>query len=237
MLPGDPIIINVRRRTAAGLPATGMLIADFSLKATLNGVVVALTPTLTELDTVGTWRIYTMGFNIPATPGNFTFYVEPATGTDQVAEGVFGGVTESIDLRSIYSVIAVPIISVVNAGGPQGDIALRLVKFDYTPLSFSVHDTAGNPIDLSAWSGWQFGVRDQLQDEGTPFLQTTGITATTAGLVTILIAKTSAFYNFLTTGKDQVQLYWSLNGNEAADATKRRTVGRGTLAVVRQETL
>jgi hypothetical protein len=236
MIAGSSVHWTTHRQTIAGRPATGRTAADhWSIQATLNGAVTALAVTITELASVGDWATYDLAFTAPAV-GDFALSVQ-AVGTDIVDPGRFAETVDTYDIDSLAAIVATPIVSVVNAGAPSSDIGLRLVKDDYAPLSFTVRDQAGNAVDLSGYDTPTFAVLDRVQTPANRYVQTTAITMSAGGVVSIAVPETAAFYALLTpAGTDSVQLYWTFKANEAATASKTRTLARGTLTVLRTET-
>ena len=222
-------------QTLNGKPATGVVIGQLSYEIRLDGALQAITPTLTERVTVGDFRTYTLAFTAPATAGLLSVFVRPSRNffTDWTTWEDWN-TTYTID--SLASLVATPVVSVVYAGAPTSDIALRLVKDDYAPLTFTVRDQSGNAIDLSGYDTPTFAVLDRAQ-AAARYTQTASISMSAAGLVTIEIPETAAFYALLTpAGTDSITLYFTFKANQAATAAKTRTLARGTLTVLRTET-
>jgi hypothetical protein len=111
---------------------------------------------------------------------------------------------------------------------------LRLVKSTYVPISFTVRNATGAVVDLSGYNAGDFSVRSQNQTT-TTYSQTTGITMTSGGLVTIAVPENAGFYAALTTGADAVELYWDFVADESSDAAKTRCLARGRLQLLRTE--
>lgn len=234
MVPGQTITATIFRRTAAGAPSAGFGTSDFSVQAFLNGAPVSVTPTITDQGAAGPdAEAYSLQVTLPGTKGIFALRAPAAVGTDLVWPEFEWEITNN-DEDSIYAILAVPIVSVASQGGPLGDLSLRVVKDDYAVITFSVTDQSGNPINLSGWSGGQFGVCSQDQTT-TTYLQTTGITMTSGGLVTIAIPKTATFYAALARGVSTLPLFWQFVANNGGDSSKPQTLGRGTLTLVREE--
>lgn len=240
MLPADTWKMTIGIQTPAGVAAgAGVLVGDLSVRGYVNGVVSALAPALTFIETVGVWSQYRLDIVLPALSVDavtwFKAVMQPVAPLVYALDRLAAEVElEPADLGLLYAIAAVPVISVISAGGPVGDLSIRVVKSDYAVVSFTVKDQAGAAIDLSGYSTPQFGVKDQAQ--ATTYLQTAGITMTSGGLVTIAIPEGASFYALLTTGVDQIGLFFSFNADQAADATKTRTLARGPLTVVRKET-
>lgn len=158
------------------------------------------------------------------------------SGTSEAWPATLRGLFETYDLDSVAAVISAPIVSVVSAGGPQGDITLRGCKGDYVPVSFTVTDQSGAAINLSAYTLPTFGVKSKDQTTTTYSLAGAAITMSSAGLVTIAIPESAGFWAALTTGVDEISLRFSFEANEGGDATKTRTLARGPFIVMRKET-
>ena len=237
VIPGDTIKALILAQTYAGVAKTGLTLSDLTVSGTLNGAAASISAALTEVDTIGAWRRYKLEFVVPALSGVsiFTVTAQPVSTSYYLDTlRVVDGEIEAIDLTSIYGIISAPVVSVVNAGGPAGDIPLRLVKSTYVPISFSVTDQTGAVIDLSGYDTPVFGIKSKNQTT-TTYSQSSGITMTAGGLVTIAVPESASFYTALATGEDEASLYWSFVANEAATATMTRCLARGTLSVIRSE--
>lgn len=240
MLPGDTWKMTIGIQTPSGVAAgAGVVVGDLSVRGYVNGAVAALAPALTFIETIGAWSQYRLDIVLPALSVDavtwFKAVLLPVVPTAYALDRLAAEVEiETADLGLLYSIAAVPVISVISAGGPVGDISVRVVKADYAVVSFTVRDQSGAAIDLSGYTTPQFGVKDQLQ--ATTYLQTAGITMTAGGLVTIAIPEGASFYALLLTGVDQIGLFFSFNADQGGDATKTRTLARGPLTVVRKET-
>ncbi len=233
MIPGDSYPFTVRRQTIGAAVSPGKVLADFTIGAYQNGVVASVSPTVTEIGTSGNWTAYKISVTIPAGEGILDLTIEAAAGTDVVTPATKSVEIESYDLKSAVAIFAVPIVSVVTQGGPTGDLALRIVKNTYAVISFTARDTAGAAFDLSTWNNGKFNVMSQNQTT-TIYTQATA-SMTAGGVVTVNVPETATFYAALTTGNDEVSLYWNVLADDASDATKTRCLARGRLTVVRTE--
>jgi hypothetical protein len=238
VIPGYTVSFMLLAQTTAGIPAAGLTLSGITVTGTLNGAGATVAPALTEVDTVGAWRRYKLDITIPALSGAVSWFTVTA---QPVAQNIvfdtlrcLEGEIEAVDLASLYSVVASPVVSVVADGGPSGDISWRFVKNTYSVLSFTVKDQSGNVIDLSGYTVPTLGIKSQDQ-VATTYTQTTGITRSAAGLVTITVPESASFYSALTTGQDSATLYWTFVANEAGDATKTRCLSRGQLTILRNE--
>jgi len=224
--------IPIYWQTAAGAAATGKVIGNLTHKITINGTDAGLTATLTEGVTVGAWRLYTLGFTAPATAGVIVVHLEPNDGVLS-----YDTITDDVTLYSSDSVLATvtsPVIATLTSGGPSGDTTLRLVKSTYVPISFTVRDATGAVVNLSGYNAGKFSIRSKDQTT-TTYSQTSGVSMTSGGLVTIAVPENASFYAALTTGNDSVELYWDFVADEAADTAKTRCLARGRMQVMRTE--
>jgi hypothetical protein len=225
-------VVDIYWQTDAGAPATGKALADLNYAFSLSGVVTSITPVLAEGATTGAWRRYTLTFTAPATVGQLILKMSPTAGVlayDTIVDDV---VLYSLD--AIAALLSSPVIATLTSGGPSGDTQLRVVKNTYVPVSFTVRDAIGTAVDLSAYSNGRFAIKSKDQTT-TTYSQTTGITMTAGGLVSIAIPEGSTFYAALTTGVDSVNLYWDFVADEAADTAKTRCLARGQLVLMRTE--
>ena len=219
-------------QTDAGAAATGKVLTDLTYKMTLDGADAGITPTLTDVATVGNFRLYTLDFTSPATAGELVIHLETDDGHlsyDTIMDEVV-----LYDSDAILSLITSPVIATLTSGGPSGDTTLRLVKSTYVPIAFTVRDATGAVVDLSGYDTPDFAVKSQ-DGTTTVYSQTTGITMTSGGLVTIAVPENAGFYAALTAGVDGIELYWDFVADEAADNDKTRCLARGRLVLLRTE--
>ncbi len=234
MIPGDVVSFTLRRQTIAGAVSAGKVLADFTIGAYQNGATASVSPAITEIGASGSWTAYKIDVTIPAGEGVLHLTYQAKSGTDVITPASHTIEIESYDLRSAVAIFAVPIVSVVNQGGPQGDIAIRLVKDTYAPITFTARDQSGTAIDLSTWTIGTFAIRSQNQTT-TVYSLTAGITMSAAGLVTIPIPEAAGFYAALAAGVDEASLFWTFVANDSGDAAKTRCLARGRLTVLRTE--
>jgi hypothetical protein len=226
--------IPILWQTAAGAAATGKVVGDLTITDKLDGAAVTITYSLTEGATVGAWREYTLDFTAPATTGDLMIFLQPNAGF-LAQDTIVDEVTQN-SLDEIATLISAPATSTLEVGGPSSDLLIRAVKSTYVPATFTVRDAAGDPVNISTYTGLRFGVRNQGQT--ITYYQTTGITLVgggTGGVVTVEIPENASFYSELGTGVDAVTLYWDLVGDAGGSATQTRCLARGQLSVVRTE--
>lgn len=78
----DTLTYRFARQNLLGtIGSTGKVAADFAV--TLNGVSQAITA-LTEIGTTGAWTEYSFTITAPATAGQFSVFIQPASGTDVI---------------------------------------------------------------------------------------------------------------------------------------------------------
>ena len=232
MITSTAQVIPIYWQTVAGAAATGKVIGDLTYKITLNGADAGITATLTDVATVGSWRLYSLGFTSPATVGDIVIHLEPNDGILS-----YDAITDTVALYSADDLLALvtsPVIATLTSGGPSGDTTLRLVKSTYVPIAFTVRDATGAVVDLSGYNAGDFSIRSKDQTT-TTYSQTTGVTMTAGGLVTIAVPENAGFYAALTTGIDAVELYWDFVADEASDTAKTRCLARGRLQLLRTE--
>lgn len=235
--PGDTITRTFKVVDAAGAAVTGLNTASFTCTGYRNGSASTISHTVVE---IGSGR-YSVAYVLPSSAGLVDAWFTPVSASNYIVWPDLTEEVESYDLTALYGAVVKTTISLNATGAPTNEIELRFIKNDYHSVTFNVRDSAGVAVDLSAWDTWRFGVKnaDQSTVGGVvPYLQTTGITANASGVVTIVVPETASFFGLLTTGQASTTgARWSLEGNEAADATKTRTVGRGVCTVLRKETL
>lgn len=235
MLPGQVINYVIWRQTLLGSPAAGCVLSDFIVTAMLDGAPMSVSPALTAIGAYGNWYAYKLAVTNPGVAGFFNALVQVASGTDALRSEAISGEILAYDDTSLANIFVAPLLSVTNNGSPTGDISLRLVKNTYATVQFTVTDQAGNVIDLSGYTNANFGVKNKAQDS-TPYAQTTGITMTSGGLVTIAVPETAAFYSLLTpAGTDSITLYWTLDADKGGVAAQTVCLARGVLVLVRTE--
>jgi hypothetical protein len=235
--PGDAVVRTIYRKSAGlGLPVTGKVTADFTVGAWLDGVVASVSASITEIGSAGPdGQAYKLAYTNPGTKGRFALRAPAASPSTDIVWPEFEEEIENNDNDSLYNVLVVPVVSVVSLGGPQGDISLRVVNGDYAPVSFTVKDQSGAVVDLSGYNNAHFRVWNKLHATMVAYDQTAGITMTAGGLVTIGIPEGASFYSEWTTSEDPAIRYWQFTADQAADATKTRTLARGTITILRKE--
>ncbi len=245
MQPGGTYSSTIRRRTIASVPSLGKALADFTIGAYYSGVLASVAPAISYVGVNGIYAVYKIDVVVPAGEGVLDLTFQAANGTDIITPGERQVEIEAYDLSALAAIFAVPIVSVVTNGGPQGDISIRVVANRYSPVAFTVRDTSGAAFDLSGWNNAKFGVQNAAQSVVAspyvlPYLQTTGITMTAGGLVTIAIPETASFFGALTAalitaGTYQTDLYWELFADDASDTAKTRCLARGLITILRAE--
>lgn len=241
MRPGDTIQLMAWRQTAAGAASTGKLIADFGFELYLDGVVTAVTKTVTEGATTadGVWRAYKFAVTLPSTAGRVAVRLSPASGTDVVYPDVYEGEVEANDLDSIYAVSAVPVVSASVTTGPATDTPIALDAYRLNECSATRLDQAGAAMNLTGYTNARFAVwtRDH---SGTRYTQTTNITlGGAAGTIVWTVPETASFYSEIDTAiaasQDFVTLYYDLVADRAGLATDTVPLLKGTITLRRFE--
>lgn len=238
---GDTVSTTVYRQDSDGAAVTGKTTTgDWSLRYTIDGSAQTFTPTIAEGATVGPsgnqWREYTFTFTMPNTAGDHSVVIL-ADSDDEVVHrnNPIAGKVEQYDIDFLASVVAKPVVTLTDAGGPSADVNIRVPKGDYAEIVLGVQDQAGNAIPLATngWNNPRFGVRS---DDGTTTDEqiTSGITLAD-GSATVVIPETFAGYSALATGVSSVKLHYTLVADEGADTAKTRTIARGSFTIIRRE--
>lgn len=213
---------------------SGLTGGSFTLAAYRNGAVTSITPTITEIGAGQTGRRYSIAYALPSSPGLVDIFFYPTSASLYIVWPDLTGEVEADDFTSVKSAV-VRTVSTLNAtGAPTNTIDLAVIKNCYHSITFTVKNTDGSAVDLSGFNNWSFGVKDKTQ-AATTYALTSGITADANGLVTIVLPEDASVYSALATGEDAVELYWSLQGDEAATATKSRVMARGRFRIMRKE--
>lgn len=229
--PGETITRTFKVVDASDTAVTGLTTSSFTMTGYRNGAASTITFTVAE---IGGGR-YSVAYVLPSSAGLVDGWFLPTSASNFI---VWPDLTEEVEAQDIAALAAAVIrttVALTATGAPTNEISLTVTKDNYHSITFTVKDSAGVAIDLSAWINWRFGVKSSDQTT-TIYLQTTGITATSAGVVTIVLPEGATVFSALTTGNNSITLRWSLEGDEAADLTKTRTIARGDFIIVRKET-
>ncbi len=240
MRPGDTVTFVVGRQTSAGAASTGKTLSDFTIQAKKDGVNVTLSPTVTERDTVGTWREYAIAFVLPVNgPYNFHMRIVPASGTDVLNPGVFMGEAEQQDIDSIYATTIRPVGSLSTSSVFASEVQLEMIAYRYNSIAVHIVTQGGADVDLSGYNNWRFSVWDKTHSGSVLYTSALDIAGDASGSLTFHIPENAAFYSQIaaavTASSDFATLYYDVIGDAASDATKTQTVLRGKLILWRYE--
>ncbi len=240
MQPGDTISFVVMRQTAAGVAASGKVLADFTIRSYKNGVYYDATPTITEIETTGVWTTYILTCVLAASGPYWNHVViQAASGTDVCSPNQFAGEVEAQDLDSVYAVVSRPTAALSTSSLLSSELQLELVAYREAPLSFNIVDQSGAAIALNGYNNWRFSVWDKTHSGSILYTNAIGLAGSAGGVVTGLIPEDAAFFSQIATGlaasEDFVTLYYDIIADAAATTTKTRTILRGRLILWRYE--
>lgn len=218
---------------AAGAVVTGGA-AGFTVTSYVNGVLTALTATVTEI-TAGK---YFLSVTLPATLGTITVFLTHSTSFP--SPNKFDGVNTTNDEDSITAKLAIPASYLVATTGLLGaETRLTLDAYREQTISITVVDSAGAPVPGTGYTNLRLTVRDKLHANSTNVAITTGVTWDSAGLLTVPIPEASTFFAAIDTdiaaGRDSTDLRYDIIGDRAGVAGQTRTIMRGTLTLRRFE--
>lgn len=244
MRPGEPYTAVIGRRTATGLPSTGKVAADFGIVWKKDGVTTAITPTVTEVDTAGTWREYRVSITLP-TSGPYLLHgsVSAASGTDVIRGGVIDLEIENADLDSLSASLPIIPVAQLSATSRTADPQiLKIIANRYQTVEFNVRDANGAVVDLSAtgknYNNWRFSVWDKTHSASI-YTLSSGITGSALGVAAWAIPENASFYSQMAAaiagGNDQIELYWDLAADLNATVGQTQTVLYGKLLLYRYE--
>ncbi len=237
--PSDTItrvfeVINVNG-TSSG--TTGLTGASFTSSAYRNGASIVMTPTVAELGAGLVGTRYSVAYTLPSTPGLIDFFIAPTSTSLYLVWPDLNGEVEADDFTSVKAAVVRTVATLGASGAPTNSLTLSVIKNCYHNIHFTIKDSTGAAVDLSGFNNWTFGVKNKAQTTvtGVPYALT-AVTADANGLVTITVPETATVYDYLAAGEDATtDLYWSLQGDEAATASKSRVMARGAFIIQRKE--
>jgi hypothetical protein len=229
MIPGETIYLAVRVTDSNGAAATGLSIGQFS-NITTQGPNVVSMPFSSAVE-VGTNGDYILTATAPVTPGQLCIRLFSSTRT--MTPPMYVGEIESNDLDTIASAVIRPTVSVVDPASQFAVQNLVMTAYRYTPLAIVFSSTT----DFSTWNNFRFNVWDARRTGSIYTLVVTTPAAPVNGNTTfnIVIPENAAFFSridtIVTAGQTQLALVYDLVGDEAATASKSRTVVAGALTL------
>jgi hypothetical protein len=227
MIPGETIFLAVRVTTSAGAPVTGLTLGSFSNVTTLGPNVVTMA--FSSVVEVGTNGDYILTATLPLTSGQVC--VRIFSGSSTITPPMYAGEIESNDFDTIASAVIRPTVSVIDPASQFAVQNLVMTAYRYTPLSIVFSSTT----DFSAWNNFRFNVWDARRTGSIYTLSVSTPSAPVNGVSTfnIVIPENAAFFSridaVVTAGQTQLALVYDLVGDEAATASKSRTVVSGAL--------
>lgn len=237
--PSDTItrvfeVINVNG-TSTG--TTGLTGASFTSTAYRNGASVSMVPTITSLGAGLVGTRYSVAYTLPSTPGLVDFFIAPTSSSLYIVWPDLTGEVEADDFTSVKAAVVRTVATLGASGAPTNTITLSVIKNCYHVITFTIKNSDGSVVPLDGFNNWTFGVKNKAQTTvtGVPYALT-AVTADANGLVTITVPETATVYDYLATGEDATtDLFWSLQGDEAATASKSRVMARGQFIIIRKE--
>lgn len=227
MIPGETLYLAVRVTDLSGAAVTGLTISSFSNTTTQGPNVVTMA--FSSVVEVGTNGDYILTATAPATPGQLCVRLFSSTRT--MTPPMYVGEIESNDLDTIASAVVRPTVSVVDPASQYAVQNLVMTAYRYTPLSIVFSSTT----DFSAWNNFRFNVWDARRTGSIYTLAVTTPSAPVNGVSTfsVIIPENASFFSridsVVTAGQSQLALVYDLVGDEAATASKSRTVVAGAL--------
>lgn len=231
--PGNTVCKILRRLTAAGVAATGKVLADFTgvgYTYPSGGPAASYTLSLAVAELANGY--YAVTYLLPSVVGHYGVDIKAASGTDTVEAVLFSGELEANDLDQMAALLARPIVGLTSSGTIGQQVSVTLVNKRYRELVFGFVDANGVAVDMTTYTGLTFGVRSKTDQTATPpKVDATNGLATAAGTwvitaavgsITVKVPEDATCFN-LTEGAspvDSIEHEYELTGNQGGDATK-----------------
>lgn len=229
MIPGETLYLSVRVTDSSGAAVTGLTVGSFSNVTTVGPNVVSM-PFSAAVE-VGTNGDYILTAVAPASAGQICIRI--FSGSYIITPPIYAGEIESNDFDTIASAVIRPTVSVVDPASQYAVQNLVMTAYRYTPLAIVFSSTN----DFSTWNNFRFNVWDARRTGSIYTLSVTTPSAPVNGISTfnIVIPENAAFFSridaVVTAGQTQLALVYDLVGDEAATASKSRTVVAGALTL------
>ncbi len=234
MKAGDTVYPIIQVTDAAGAAVTGLITADFTVTGYVGTATPVISFTVTEIS-AGRYRV---NLTTNTTAGWQTYIIAPV-GAYTVANGRWAGWVPQYRSDEIYAACVSPTASQSSATRLASDQLLEVIAYRYTPVQFSVVDSAGVAVDLSGFNNWRFNVWNKNHTVMSLYSQSATIVGTLGGVLTWQIPEDAAFFSqiaaAITAGEDQTTLYWEVIADAASTTTKTEMVLRGQLNLKRFE--
>jgi len=226
--PGDTVKQQFEVRLADGTAVTGLTTGSFTFKAYADGATATWSVTVTEIGLGG----YSISYTLGSTTTSFDRFITPVSALNFIHYPDISGEIEGADLDSIAASVVRPTAVTDGNFGPANELTFSYVTGDSRPISFSVVDSAGSPIDLTDYSSFGFGIRTQ---DGTSSVdQITAVTGSAGGVVEVTILVTDNFQSELAAGEDSLAMKWDFQATLTA-TSDIYTLAHGTFFIQRHE--
>lgn len=224
--PGDVISRVFRVLDAADAAVTGLTSSDFTFRPYQNA--------LGSGDTMASWThnavltelangYYQIELALPSSPSEFFFGIEANSSSHFVSIQGIEGEVEARDIDALAGLIAKPVVTRSTAANtPAGTaVDIELVAYRARELVWSIQDSSGTGIDLTAYSALTFGVRATDQTDSDAKLDATDLTSgwsisgTAAGVLTVEVPDDAAFFAAIDEGANadsSVDLFYEITG-------------------------
>ena len=208
--------------------------AGFTVASYVNGVLTALTASITE---IGAGKYY-LSLTLPTTVGTITCFVTHSTGFPSPNQ--FGGTNTANDIDTVAARLVVPASYIVATTGTLlVDTALTLDSYREQTIAVTVVDSGNIAIPGTGYTNLRMTIRDKRHAGTMNVSITTSVTWDGAGLLTIPIPENTLIFPAIDTaiarGEDTALLYYDVIGDRAGVATQTRPILRGTLTLRRFE--
>ncbi len=231
--PGNTVCKILRRLTAAGVAATGKVLADFTgvgYTYPSGGPAASYTLTLAIAELANGY--YAATYLLPSAAGHYGVDILAASGTDTVEAVLFSGELEANDLDQMAALLARPVVGLSSSGTIGQQVSLTLVNKRYREIVFSFVDADGTAVDMTTYTGVTFGVRSKTDQtltppkidaiNTTPTAASTYVITTAVGSITVKIPEDATFFTLTegATPSDTLELEYELTGDQGGDVKK-----------------
>lgn len=211
-------------------PVTGLTTGSFTFTGLVSGVIVAFTPTITEVS----GGFYELSYTLPAATTEFSRFVVSNTAAHTIVFPDISGEIEATDLDVILASVVRPVATVSSDFTPQGELQIVYIAGDTRSIQLTITDTSGNPIDIqNDYNSPGFGIRSQ---DGTSSIdEISGASITSViNVVTIAIGAGLNFQTFITDGVDTLPMKHDFQAI-LTSTSEKQTLVRGSWLLKRQE--
>ena len=226
--PTDSVAQHFRVVDGAGAGVTGLTAASFAFTSHNGTAAVAWSPTITEISS----GYYAITYALPSATTCYSRWITPNSSSYSIVWPDIMGEVEAADLDSIRAAVVRPIATTDGNFGPANELTFSYVAGDTRPISFTVTDSSGAAIDLTAYSSLGFGIRNE---DGTDLGAISGgsISGDANGVVTVTVAGTEDFHT-IADGIASLSHRWDFQAT-LTSSSEKYTLARGKFIVLRQE--